>query len=158
MLDKVQTRSKKSFGFNICKQPSNAVCLKQNLVQQSSEERSVVEPTRKHAADRDATVSTRITSNLSNHKGSVDETAATRFRRPDHSRSIIRDIKVSSAEVSLLMGRADSQPDVGLHRGLFNYKTVLGKGGFGKVWKVELKKNQNQYALKEMSKALYPSH
>ncbi len=30
---------------------------------------------------------------------------------------------------------------------------VVGKGGFGKVWKVQLKKNKKQFALKEMSKA-----
>lgn len=41
-----------------------------------------------------------------------------------------------------------------MNRNQFIYKSVLGKGGFGKVWKVELKKNGNEYALKEMSKAL----
>jgi serine/threonine protein kinase len=30
---------------------------------------------------------------------------------------------------------------------------VIGKGGFGKVWKVEAKKSKNFYAMKEMSKA-----
>ncbi|EGR27165.1 protein kinase domain protein [Ichthyophthirius multifiliis] len=30
---------------------------------------------------------------------------------------------------------------------------VIGKGGFGKVWKIEMKKNRREYALKEMSKA-----
>lgn len=34
---------------------------------------------------------------------------------------------------------------------IFHY--VIGKGGFGKVWKVELKKNRVAYAMKEMSKA-----
>lgn len=34
----------------------------------------------------------------------------------------------------------------------FNFCYVIGKGGFGKVWKVELKKTKTQYALKEMSK------
>ena len=34
---------------------------------------------------------------------------------------------------------------------LFNY--VVGRGGFGKVWKVEKKKNKKLYAMKEMSKA-----
>jgi serine/threonine protein kinase len=29
---------------------------------------------------------------------------------------------------------------------------VIGKGGFGKVWKVERKKFQTMYAMKEMSK------
>jgi serine/threonine protein kinase len=30
---------------------------------------------------------------------------------------------------------------------------VIGKGGFGKVWKVEAKKSKKAYAMKEMSKA-----
>ena len=30
---------------------------------------------------------------------------------------------------------------------------ILGKGGFGKVYKVECKKTRKLYALKEMSKA-----
>jgi hypothetical protein len=30
---------------------------------------------------------------------------------------------------------------------------VIGKGGFGKVWKVEMKKTKTFYAMKEMSKA-----
>ena len=34
---------------------------------------------------------------------------------------------------------------------LFNY--VIGKGGFGKVWKVERKKSKVIYAMKEMQKA-----
>jgi serine/threonine protein kinase len=29
----------------------------------------------------------------------------------------------------------------------------IGKGGFGKVWKVERKKTKQPYAMKEMSKA-----
>jgi serine/threonine protein kinase len=30
---------------------------------------------------------------------------------------------------------------------------VIGKGGFGRVWKVESKKTRTFYAMKEMSKA-----
>ena len=37
---------------------------------------------------------------------------------------------------------------------LFDYKYIIGKGGFGKVWKVEHKKNRNQFAMKEMLKSL----
>ena len=36
----------------------------------------------------------------------------------------------------------------------FSYDHVLGKGGFGKVWKVHCKKTNGVFALKEMSKAL----
>ena len=33
------------------------------------------------------------------------------------------------------------------------YYYAIGKGGFGKVWKVEKKKSKELYAMKEMSKA-----
>jgi serine/threonine protein kinase len=33
------------------------------------------------------------------------------------------------------------------------YFYAIGKGGFGKVWKVEKKKTKELYAMKEMSKA-----
>lgn len=35
----------------------------------------------------------------------------------------------------------------------FKFHCVVGKGGFGKVWKVERKKFKTLYAMKEMSKA-----
>ena len=33
-------------------------------------------------------------------------------------------------------------------------REVVGKGGFGKVWRVEVKGGGKSFALKEMSKAL----
>ena len=35
----------------------------------------------------------------------------------------------------------------------FQFHYGIGKGGFGKVWKVELKKTKDHFAMKEMSKA-----
>jgi len=35
----------------------------------------------------------------------------------------------------------------------FNFLYVIGRGGFGKVWRVEQRKTGTQYAMKEMSKA-----
>jgi serine/threonine protein kinase len=35
----------------------------------------------------------------------------------------------------------------------FNFQYCIGKGGFGKVWKVIYKKNNQVYAMKEMNKA-----
>ena len=37
-------------------------------------------------------------------------------------------------------------------RNHFEFLYVVGKGGFGKVWKVSSKKTKKMYALKEMSK------
>lgn len=41
-----------------------------------------------------------------------------------------------------------------VEKSLFNYLYIIGKGGFGKVWKVEHKKTKNQYAMKEMLKSM----
>jgi serine/threonine protein kinase len=38
-----------------------------------------------------------------------------------------------------------------LTKNSFNYQYCIGKGGFGKVWKVERKKSKQPYAMKEMS-------
>ena len=40
-----------------------------------------------------------------------------------------------------------------INKNSFEYISVIGKGGFGKVWKVYHKKYNNYYAMKEMSKA-----
>ena len=39
-----------------------------------------------------------------------------------------------------------------LYRNLFEFLFVIGKGGFGKVWRVRYKKTKEIFALKEMSK------
>jgi serine/threonine kinase 32 len=40
-----------------------------------------------------------------------------------------------------------------VQRSHFIFHYCIGKGGFGKVWKVQMKKSQKYYALKEMLKA-----
>ena len=39
-----------------------------------------------------------------------------------------------------------------VNRNCFEFLYIVGRGGFGKVWKVRLKKNNELFALKEMSK------
>ena len=39
-----------------------------------------------------------------------------------------------------------------VNKNYFEFQFVIGRGGFGKVWQVTMKKNNKQYALKEMSK------
>ena len=39
-----------------------------------------------------------------------------------------------------------------LNKNMFEFNFVIGKGGFGKVWRVKEKKTKELYALKEMSK------
>jgi serine/threonine protein kinase len=38
-------------------------------------------------------------------------------------------------------------------KNLFEFKKIIGKGGFGRVWKVSEKKTRKLYALKVMDKA-----
>ena len=40
-----------------------------------------------------------------------------------------------------------------VNRASFEYISIIGKGGYGRVWKALMKKNKKFYALKEMSKA-----
>ena len=39
-------------------------------------------------------------------------------------------------------------PQINLSKSLFEFLYVIGRGGFGKVWKVNLKKTKKCYALK----------
>ena len=47
--------------------------------------------------------------------------------------------------------KSDSTTTV-VNKNNFMYHYVIGRGGFGKVWKVEQKKTHVIYAMKEMSK------
>ena len=49
--------------------------------------------------------------------------------------------------------QSNYQETLSLSPNLFDFKHIIGKGGFGKVWKVVLKKTGEFFALKEMSKA-----
>ena len=40
-----------------------------------------------------------------------------------------------------------------INKNQFNQHYVIGRGGFGKVWKVELRKEKKLFAMKEMLKA-----
>ena len=48
---------------------------------------------------------------------------------------------------------AEANNDQSVNKSTFKFHCVIGKGGFGKVWKIERKKFKTMYALKEMSKA-----
>ena len=47
----------------------------------------------------------------------------------------------------------NEESEVQITKTHFQTMYVVGKGGFGKVWKVELKKTRELFAMKEMSKA-----
>ncbi len=41
---------------------------------------------------------------------------------------------------------------IGINKNHFLFHYVIGRGGFGKVWKLEKKKEKKLYAMKEMHK------
>lgn len=51
-------------------------------------------------------------------------------------------------------GQAALEP-LFLTKRAYKYLNMVGKGGFGKVWKVEHLPTGRTYAMKEMSKAMY---
>jgi serine/threonine protein kinase len=54
---------------------------------------------------------------------------------------------------SCSFSKENPEPVQSLSKAHFQLQYGIGKGGFGKVWKVELKKNKETFAMKEMSKA-----
>ena len=54
---------------------------------------------------------------------------------------------------SLFLGNnTDKIYENDLNKNMFEFNYIIGKGGFGKVWKVQHKKTKDYFALKEMSK------
>ena len=44
-------------------------------------------------------------------------------------------------------------PNPAINKNIFQFHYIIGKGGFGKVWKIEHKKSRKLFAMKEMLKA-----
>jgi serine/threonine kinase 32 len=57
-------------------------------------------------------------------------------------------------EQSLKQSFAEAKKAHKLTKEQFTVLEILGKGGFGRVMKVEFKKNRRVYAMKEMSKTV----
>lgn len=47
----------------------------------------------------------------------------------------------------------EQQKQIIIQKSNFTFLYCIGKGGFGKVWKVQMKKNSQYFAMKEMAKA-----
>ena len=47
---------------------------------------------------------------------------------------------------------SESPNCLAINKNMFQFQYVIGRGGFGKVWKVEKKKEKKLYAMKEMNK------
>ena len=55
-------------------------------------------------------------------------------------------------EKMVSQNKNDNKNKNSINRNNFKFLYVIGKGGFGRVWKIQSKKTKNIYALKEMSK------
>ncbi|CAK65886.1 unnamed protein product (macronuclear) [Paramecium tetraurelia] len=76
-------------------------------------------------------------------KGSTNST--TWIMTNSHSRKISVDSPIKEIQQQTLNS-------MGIGRHSFKFLYVVGKGGFGKVWRVEMKANRQEFALKEMLK------
>ena len=52
-----------------------------------------------------------------------------------------------------LKSALDPDAQQALQKNQFTIQYAVGRGGFGKVWRVVYKKTKTQYAMKEMAKA-----
>mmetsp|Transcript_27085 Transcript_27085/g.26149 ORF Transcript_27085/g.26149 Transcript_27085/m.26149 type:complete len:124 (+) Transcript_27085:17-388(+) len=55
-------------------------------------------------------------------------------------------------KVCNLKAEQDKDSVPAINKGHFQFQYVIGRGGFGKVWKVEKKKEKKLFAMKEMNK------
>ena len=62
-------------------------------------------------------------------------------------------VKISKKSKIIKINRKKEQESYPLMSNSFEFKYIIGRGGFGKVWKVVHKKTGVLYALKQMSKA-----
>ena len=67
---------------------------------------------------------------------------------PKKMSSLTKNILNSKSPINKLKAKNNSS----LSRNDFEFIFIIGKGGFGKVWRVKEKKTNELYALKEMSK------
>ncbi|KAM3134112.1 hypothetical protein pb186bvf_013838 [Paramecium bursaria] len=72
---------------------------------------------------------------------------------PLHIRNDSAQIKKDTKSFELTINSPKQNEQI-ISKQSFTFEYVIGIGGFGKVWKVDLKKSGQSYAMKEMSKAL----
>lgn len=61
--------------------------------------------------------------------------------------------RANELDISSFQGNSQVANFAAVSKSNFVYHFCIGKGGFGKVWRVERKKEKQYYAMKEMSKA-----
>ena len=65
---------------------------------------------------------------------------------------LLLNLNESSSEEKNKNNNNDKIYENELNKNMFEFNYIIGKGGFGKVWKVQYKKTKEYFALKEMSK------
>lgn len=76
------------------------------------------------------------------------------FQSPSRREDSTSSKKFSLLNYMVLKEKTTQAHEKPMKRDNFSVMQVLGKGGFGRVMKVEFKKNRKLYAMKEMSKTV----
>jgi protein kinase A len=73
------------------------------------------------------------------------------IKRKGHSRQSKSQGGQKTDTISCVSTRPDTE-DQSLTKNSFSYHYAIGRGGFGRVWKVEMRRTKQVYAMKEMEK------
>ncbi|CAK88737.1 unnamed protein product (macronuclear) [Paramecium tetraurelia] len=92
--------------------------------------------------------------NENSNKGKITPNDSMTKSKVNQNESKLSDIRrKSTGEISEKTQVLSQKIEEQVNRVHFKFLYVIGKGGFGRVWRVEMKRNKKLYALKEMSKA-----
>ena len=88
-----------------------------------------------------------------NRKPTSSQVSSVLLKKSTSKRSMISSQQPSQSKLLKSVMRPESSEfSYSINKSYFSYHYAIGRGGFGKVWKVETKRKKELYAMKEMQK------